>query len=247
MTTITGYHKPTSIDEAVRLIQAGGSIMAGGTKSNRNTNPLDGPPPPREVVDIQALGLDGISIDGDGVATIGACVTLQGICDSDALPAAVREASRREAPRTIRNAATLGGTVVSRVSTSELLAALLVHNATAKLHAADGELTVSLTQVLTDGTDTGLITEIRIDTDGTGAAQRVGRTPSDEPIVAAVGRVGADGKLIVAVTGVAEAPTLVDPDHLDELQPPGDFRGTPDYRRHLAFVLVSRVTQELTR
>jgi len=247
MTAVTAYHKPTSVDAAVRLMQAGGSVVAGGTKANANTNPLDGPPPPREVVDIQALGLDSISIDGDGVATMGACVTLQGICDSDALPAAVSEASRREAPRTIRNAATLGGTVASRVSTSELLAALLVYNATVQLHAADGGILVSLTQVLTDGIDKGLITEIRIDTGGTGAAHRVGRTPSDEPIVAAVGRVDADGQLIVAVTGVAEAPTLVDPDNLDELQPPGDFRGTPDYRRHLASVLVSRVTQELTR
>jgi CO/xanthine dehydrogenase FAD-binding subunit len=246
MTTITGYHKPTSIDEAVRLIQAGGSIVAGGTKSNRNTNPLDGPPPPREVVDIQALGLDSISIDGDGLATIGAFVTLQEICDSDYLPAVVREASRRAAPRTIRNAATLGGTVASRVPTSELLAAFLVHGATVQLQAADGERTISLAQALTDGIDASLITEIHIDTKGAGAAHRVGRTPSDEPIVAAVGRVGSDGDLIVAVAGVAEAPKLVDPDHLDDLQPPGDFRGTPDYRRHLASVLVSRVTQELT-
>lgn len=247
MTTISGYHRPTTIDAAVRLIQEGGSVVAGGTKANANTNPLDGPPPPREIVDIQALGLDGISVDDDGVATIGACVSLQEISDLGALPAVVREASRREAPRTIRNAATLGGTIVSRVSTSELLAALLVHDASVQLHAAEGVVTVSLSQALTDGIDSGLITEVRLDTNGKGEAHRVGRTPSDEPIVAAVGRVDADGQLIVAATGVAEAPTLVDPEHLDELQPPGDFRGTPDYRRHLASVLVSRVTQELTR
>ena len=76
MTNITGYPRPTSIDAAVRLMQAGGSIVAGGTKSNRNTNPLDGPPPPPEVVDIQAVGLDSISIDDDGVATTLASVSV---------------------------------------------------------------------------------------------------------------------------------------------------------------------------
>jgi CO/xanthine dehydrogenase FAD-binding subunit len=247
MTTVSSYHKPISIDAAVRLIQAGGSIVAGGTKANANTNPLDGPPPPREVVDIQALGLDSISIDGDGVATIGAFVTLQDLSDSDSLPFVVRDASRRAAPRTIRNAATIGGTVASRIPTSELLASLLVHDATVLLRDGDGEHAVSLAGVLADGIGTSLITGVRIDTGGIGAAQRVGRTPSDQPIVAAVGRVDANGDLSVAAAGVAEAPTLVDPDHLEELQPPGDFRGTPEYRLHLASVLVSRVAQELTR
>ena len=71
------------------------------------------------------------------------------------------------------------------------------------------------------------------------------RTPADTPIVAALGRRTDEGALRLALTGVAATPVLVDADHLDALDPPGDFRGTPAYRRHLAAVLTARVAEEL--
>jgi CO/xanthine dehydrogenase FAD-binding subunit len=50
---------------------------------------------------------------------------------------------------------------------------------------------------------------------------------------------------MLAATGVASTPVIIDLDHLDELDPPGDFRGSPAYRRHVAGTLGARVVAEL--
>ena len=72
-----------------------------------------------------------------------------------------------------------------------------------------------------------------------------GRTPHDVPIVAVVGRVGPDGTRL-AVCGVGPVPQLVTEGSLGQLDPPGDFRGTPAYRKHLTEVLTARVLGELS-
>ena len=46
-----------------------------------------------------------------------------------------------------------------------------------------------------------------------------------------------------ALTGVADTPVVVD--DVDALEPPGDFRGSPSYRLHLARVLRRRALAEL--
>ena len=247
MTPVKEYARPATITDAVRLIAAGGQVVAGGTKANRNHNPFDGTPAPRAVVDIQDLGLTGISMDGTRAAMLQACVTLQQIVDQDGLPAVIREAARREAPRPIRNAATVGGTIASRTPTSELLAALLVYETTVHFHSVGkAEPSVaSLADALARPIPGALITQIQLATSGEGAACRVGRTPSDAPIVTAVGR-KIDGRLVVALAGVGRAPRLITPDTIDHLDPPSDFRGSTEYRRHLAAVLTSRVARELS-
>jgi CO/xanthine dehydrogenase FAD-binding subunit len=53
------------------------------------------------------------------------------------------------------------------------------------------------------------------------------------------------GTTRLALTGVARRPVLVDPDALDELEPLGDFRGSPEYRRALAQTLAARALEEL--
>ncbi|MBP11548.1 MAG: hypothetical protein CL397_14180 [Acidiferrobacteraceae bacterium] len=246
MNIVMAYHRPTSIDEACNLIAAGAVILAGGTKLNRNTNPYDGPPIPRDLVDIQSLGLDQISTNGTGNVTIGACATIQQVADDDRLPPVVRDAARREAPRTIRNTATIGGTAGAAVPQSELLAALLAHGATIRTESATGAEEFDLSQVLVEGADYGLITEVTIETTGIAVAERVGRTPSDNPIVAVVGR-QVDGVLTLGIAGIATVPVLADPSLMDELEPPGDFRGSTEYRRHLATVLTNRVIKELSQ
>ena len=50
----------------------------------------------------------------------------------------------------------------------------------------------------------------------------------------------------LAMTGVAPVPVIVDPDHIEDLDPPPDFRGTSAYRSTLAQVLADRVVAAAT-
>jgi CO/xanthine dehydrogenase FAD-binding subunit len=67
----------------------------------------------------------------------------------------------------------------------------------------------------------------------------------DRPIVMAVAY--GDGVTVrLAMTGVASVPVIVDPDQLEDLDPPPDFRGTSAYRSALAQVLADRVVAAVT-
>ena len=240
MHQLAGYHRPESIAEAITLLgEPHRMALAGGTTIRH-----DGGASPVELVDLQALGLDGIEHADHGVR-LGATTTLQALTDSDLVPELIRNPARAEQPSTLRSLATLGGTIGAAESDSVLLAALLVHGASVEL--ADGR-EEPLPELLHDGVPGGdLIVGVTVALGGATAIAATGRTPADRPIVAALARTVAetDG-LSLALCGVASTPELVDPTRLDRLEPPGDFRGTPGYRRHLAQVLTSRVVEELS-
>jgi CO/xanthine dehydrogenase FAD-binding subunit len=48
------------------------------------------------------------------------------------------------------------------------------------------------------------------------------------------------------MSGVAPTPVVVDAEHLADLEPPGDFRGSSTYRAELAQVLLGRVLEQLS-
>ena len=110
MTRIRGYHRPSSIEGALALLARQGvttTPLGGGTVVN-------GLPPeiPDEVVDLQDLGLDTITRGGP-VLSFGAMARLQDVVDHEWTPPALRELAHRQAPNTIRNVATVGGTVAA--------------------------------------------------------------------------------------------------------------------------------------
>jgi probable selenate reductase FAD-binding subunit len=237
MYRLTGYHRPASLEQAAELLDGTRVVLAGGTTIRH-----DGGADPVEVVDLQDLGLDGVATAGERLE-IGAMVTLQALADDQGVPELIRTTARAELPSTLRSRATVGGTIAAGGSDSLLLAALLVHDALVDL--SDGT-SRDLRTVLADRVErTELIVGVRVDTGGTTAIATTGRTPADTPIVAAAGREAHD-HLHVALCGVAHTPLLVDPADLDHLDPPDDFRGSPEYRRHLAGVLSARVVQELS-
>ena len=51
---------------------------------------------------------------------------------------------------------------------------------------------------------------------------------------------------MIALTGVGPVPRVYGGHDIEHLDPPGDFRGTSAYRRHLADVLSARVLAELS-
>ncbi|MDP2772637.1 MAG: FAD binding domain-containing protein [Nocardioides sp.] len=241
MVTASAYWRPTTIIQAFELLERPGAlVLAGGTRLNGGSSAE-----PVEVVDLQALGLDGIRPEPDDVLRIGAMTTLQDVADSDQVPGVVREAARREQPSTLRAQGTVGGCVATGHAESELLAALLVHEAVVHLDSGLGTEMVPLAHLL-DELPLGagrVVTALAIRTTGTAASAHTARTPADRAIVAAFARSAGDGRW-TALTGVAPTPVLVEPG--DELHPIGDFRGSSDYRRALAEVLLARAVEEIS-
>jgi probable selenate reductase FAD-binding subunit len=239
---ITQYRRPSTLDDALALLaRPDAVVLAGGTSINAASDRT-----PRTGVDLQALDLAGIELDGDTVR-VGATSTLQDLADSALIPSVLRDLARREAPNTIRNMATVGGTIGASDAESELLAGLLAFGARVTIARSGSSTGHALEDVLADWSllNGAVITAVAIPITGVAASDRVGRTPMDRPIVAAVAyRDGAGIRL--AMTGVAAGPTVVDPHNVADLDPPPDFRGTSEYRRNLAEVLATRVVTAVT-
>jgi probable selenate reductase FAD-binding subunit len=239
MATVSGYERPSTIDEALALLLRPGAVaLGGGTKLNAAATAE-----PVVVVDLQALALDRIETRGGRAVHVGATASLQRLAEHAAVPAAVREACRREQPSTLRAAATVGGRIATADPESELLATLLVHEATARLAGRDGARSLPLDALLDDlGLLSGaLVTAIEIETTGACAVARTARTPADRAIVAAAARRTADGERLLALTGVAARPVLVT--DLAALEPRSDFRGSAEYRREVAATLAARALE----
>ena len=244
MPLVTAYHRPASLPEALELLGSPERVaLAGGTTLNADREPSG-----LEAVDLQALGLDGITAHSEGRVRLGATATLDAVRRSHLVPASLRELARAEQPSTLRTLATVGGLVAKASAESLLLAALLAHESRVGLAGpgAAGSSESGLGELLAAGLRPGsLITAVTVDPSGRTATARTGRTPADVPIVGAYGR-RTDGFVAMALTGVADHPVLVDVhDPTAGLDPAGDFKGSHEYRLHLAATLTARVMQEL--
>ena len=265
------YHRPESIDEALQLLSKPDSVaLAGGTKLLASESGLA----VDHVVDLQALSLSQIADEGHTL-TIGSTCTLADlnaflVQDYAAHPAGllIREAIKREGPNTYRNAATLGGTIASRLPDSELLAALLVMDARISFAAQTFSEDVELANYLSaENPTTRLIVSVTIPwQEGEGAAERVARTPADYPIVSVTAWQTSGGETRLAATGVSARPqrlanaeaavagglndaniSLAASAARDSAVHPGDFRGDAIYRAEMVEVLTRRVLEELTK
>ena len=235
---ITKYYRPLTLDEAITLTtRPDAVIIAGGTTVN-----TDAAGPPVVAIDLQALALSGIETDGDAVR-LGAMTRLVEVVDSDLVPDVLRDLARREAPSTIRNAATIGGTIGTADSESQLLSGLLAFGATVVLARTGSTTEHSLTAILDDAEllDGAIITSVAVPSGGVAAADRTARTPMDRPIVMAVAHRDTSGVVLLAMAGVAPRPVIVEPDRIADLDPPSDFRGSSEYRTQIAVVLANRV------
>jgi CO/xanthine dehydrogenase FAD-binding subunit len=235
---ITAYHRPQTIDEALALLaEPGRAALAGGTSiiHEQAGGPL-------ELVDVQALDMGEIESADDGLQ-IGAGVSLQQMTDDERVPDLLREAARAEEPSTLRTLATIGGVIAGGSADSTVLIALLVFDATVTF-ADRSQRPLAL--VLHDGVGrSDLVVAVELELGGRTAFASTARTPRDTPIVAVAAR-QTDRGTLVAMSGVAATPVVVDPDHLADLEPPADFRGSSTYRAELAQVLLGRVQEQLS-
>lgn len=238
MPLIAAYHRPPDLQTALDLLARPGHVaLAGGTVLNADREPSD-----LAAVDLRDLGLGSIEAAG-GSLRLGATATLDEVSRHPGCPEWLVAACRAEMPSTLRTLATIGGTVAARGPDSVLLAVLLAADARVELARGGAP---ALDEILDTGVPDGdLVCAVTVDTDGEVATAATGRTPADVPIVAAVARTALGGPRL-ALTGVATRVVLVDPDDPTAgLDPPGDFRGSGPYRRHLAATLSRRVLEAL--
>lgn len=243
MALLKEFHQPTTLAEAITLLNqhgtrlaplAGGAQLIGQLETS-STQALDG------VIDLSKLGLSYIKADG-ALLRIGATTTLTDVIEHEVGGALadgiLRKAAQGEGPVNLRNAATVGGVVATAEYDSEFYTALLALGATVTTQNGEQAQTTPLDQL---GALTGLITEVQIPlaTQRSGHA-RVARTPADRPIVAAIAVSDADGER-VALCGVAARPILADA----PLEPPDDFKGSTAYRQAMAEVVTQRALSQV--
>jgi len=267
MIRVKAYHRPHTLEEALRLLQsedavplAGGQRLLAGERREAKT-----------VVDLQALGLDRIEWEGERLK-IGAMVRLQQLVDTSDGGTFLAEAAHRDGPLTYRNAATVGGTIVTHDPLSCLLLSLLVLDAEVEVQHSDGPCVVALDQLVVapaHWVKRGLVTAVRVSPQTQGTAMAlVARTPRDRPIVAVAARVMRQGEACAEIRlawgGVAPHPLrayaveqalsgqILEDAGIEAavahaagaLQPPSDFRGSAEYRRAMIRVLTRRALWE---
>ncbi|HLA77919.1 MAG TPA: 2Fe-2S iron-sulfur cluster-binding protein [Vicinamibacteria bacterium] len=245
---IRSYHRPTRLEEALKLIAQGGVPLAGGTRLFASAREVP------NVLDLSALGLARIE-NHDGDLTLGATATLQDVIDlplayqatAGLLPAACRAHS---ASRMIRSMATLGGESVHAAHDSDLLAALLALNAVYLVQGgSEGPMEIPAVRFLKNpGKDlgsSGLLMSILIPGAPDGAAlERVAVLPSAPSLVSVAVAVSFAGDRIargrVAVTGVVGPPARV-PEAEARLEgTPGDELTLREAASHLTLRLAFR-------
>jgi len=255
------YHRPASVDEALRLkVELGPAavFLAGGTEVNNRSSTR-----PEALIDIAGLGLDKVQLLPEGLR-IGAGVTFQQLVDHADVPWYLKAAALQMANRNIRNRATVGGHLGVNRSCADLIPVLLA--AEAKVTLADRE--VALEDFLVS--ESGLILSVHVPVTerGFGLANMT-RTSADISIVAVAVSLALDGECVrrpvLAVGGVAahvvrlhgveqalDGRPLPARDVLESLVaqavcPIDDHRGTAAYKRQLVSVLAGRALADAVR
>ncbi|NJN82999.1 MAG: hypothetical protein HC802_12450 [Caldilineaceae bacterium] len=244
MAILQEYHAPSTLAEAVallgrreaRLVPLAGGAQLVGQLETRQRPEVDG------VVDLRSLALDEIWLQ-DNLLHLGATATLSQVIAHEAAgtlaDSLLSRTARAEGPLNWRNAATVGGIIATAADDSEFYAALLALDGTVLTQTADGASATPLRDFVRQ--PGALITAVTVSwTTARGGHARVARTPSDRPIVAAV-VVSTPNQPRIAFCGVGDRPVL----HGDMLAPPDDFKGSADYRRAMAEIVLARALAEI--
>jgi CO/xanthine dehydrogenase FAD-binding subunit len=264
------YHRPTRLEEALRLLDEPDLRPLGGGTRLLAGDATGG------VVDLQGLGLNQVAWQEQNgrLLHVGATTRLGDlaavVAGDDRRNGPQRllaDAVQRAGPNTFRNAATVAGVVATREGDSELLAAWLLLEAQLTVYArgSDAAVIMPLADYLqADERPPGLITALACRWQpGRSHSERVSRTPADTAIVSISLWQPQEQPPRLAATGLAARPfrltaaeAMVAND-LDDTaieraaaavkaanRHPGDFRGDAAYRAEMGAVLTRRVLRE---
>lgn len=197
---ITTYHRPQTLDEALKLLNQPNTVpLGGGTLlSHPTTDPV-------QVVDLQSLGLESLTPKGNDLE-IGATCTLQALLESEHCPGTLKTAIKLEAPINIRNTATIAGTLVASDGRSPFATALLAMDA--KITVVSGQTSVVGIGEFLPLHPQGLITSITIPVNTKFAFEFVSKTPADKPLICAALNQWNSGRTRLALGGYGKSPLL---------------------------------------
>ncbi|MGD8429188.1 MAG: xanthine dehydrogenase family protein subunit M [Ectothiorhodospiraceae bacterium] len=253
------YHRPTSLQEAMSLLQQGedASAYAGGQTLIQSLRQRLAQP--SDLVDLGAIDeLRGIRREGDRIV-IGAMTRHAEVASSSdvaqAIPAlAVLAGGIGDAQ--VRNMGTIGGSIANNDPAADYPAGLLGLGAT--VHTSSRDITAD--DFFVDMFETALEPGEIIKAVSFPIPQRAGYVKFEQPasryaLVAVMVSQGADG-VRVAVTGAAASVFRVSemeqalasnfsPDAVANIQVPpddmnADIHGSPEYRAHLVNVIAQR-------
>ena len=248
---ITTYHRPQNLDEALTLLTQPNTVpLGGGTLLSKPTTDSV------SVVDLQALGLDSLRVNGNELV-IGATCTLQALLESGNCPDVLKTALKLEAPLNIRNTATVAGTIVANDGRSPFATMLLAMDAKLEHRQLTADRPQSTTIGLSEFLLTrpsGLITSITIPLNVKSAFEFVSKTPADKPIVCAALAQWNSGRTRLTLGGYGKSPLLaMDGTEADGLETAAknayheanDEWASAEYRMDVAATLARRALESL--
>jgi len=201
------YHRPKTIKETLALMEKGVPLAGGTALTPQRYNVA-------AVIDLQDLKLDELNV-GKSEIRIGATVKLQALIKAqEEIHQALAHACRQEAALNIRNAATIGGAVMTGDGRSPLLTALLSLDASVIIEP--GNNSVPLEKFLEKRDDRRkprLIVALEMMRPNWMAYEQVSRSPADRPLVclAVAEKLTSKGKshVVAALGGYGERPIRV--------------------------------------
>ncbi len=244
---IVEYHRPTTILQALELLSRKNprSLPLGGGSTLSRDKGED-----FAVVDLQALGLDRISVNS-GFLEVGAAARIQQIVDNSNVPAWLKTACIRETSRNLREMSTIAGFLMCATGRSPLAIALLAADLHAEVLPNNEEL--SYLQLLSTRAaiqQPWLISRVRIDLMVDLKIEFVARSPNDLPALGIAFAKWPNGRIRVSVGGFGDNPVLA----YDGTQPSAVIqavesclRGSADpwaseeYRQSIALAIVQRL------
>jgi carbon-monoxide dehydrogenase medium subunit len=217
--TVLRYHRPTTLDEACRLLTDGGPrarLIAGGTAVGILLK--EGLLDVDHLVSLDALGLDGV-MEERGALRLGATATLEAVRCHPAVGARLpilAEVLGQVASRRIRNVATVGGNLAWAEAASDPPGVLVALGAEATVRSGRGERRVSVRELFQDYFTTTLasdevLTSVRVPVPERAGIVYIKFTPqsvADKPVlgVTALVRPGegarcAEARVVVGAAG----------------------------------------------
>jgi len=154
---IEQFHRPATVREALALkrrYQGRAVFLAGGTHLNSSESDLR----PAHAISLAGLGLDRIELQR-GRLEIGALCTYQRLIEERRVPAPLKAAAAQLASRNVRNIATVGGHLASRVPNSDLVPMLVALDASLTLARPGGTRTLRVAEYVAKPVP-GLITRV---------------------------------------------------------------------------------------